>query len=226
MKRFLVGMVAVLALLTCAYAGTSNPNDITLGTANGANCIPFSCRGIDNGNYEQIYNSSAFNGQSINIGDIEFFNQYYNNGGSQGIANLTFSLYLAVTSQSVPDGSIPAGAVLFGNYSLNGGLWTFGNNLTFNGTPFDYNPANGNLELILETSGGSDPSSGVYTYFDADSSGPFSRWCTACGSNQGYGLVTEFSTASGGSTPEPSSLLLTASGLLAMAGVVRRRWLK
>jgi len=219
MKKLLFGMVIVLAFVACANA------DIILGTANGANCIPFSCRGIDNGNYEQIYNSSAFNG-SINIGDIEFFNQYFNNGSTQGVANLNFSLYLAVTSQSVPDGSIPSGAQLFGNYSLNGGTWTYGNTLTFNGGPFLYDPTKGNLELILETTGGSDPSSGIYTYFDADSAGPFSRWCSACGSNQGYGLVTGFSVAQGGTTPEPSSLLLTASGLLAVAGVVRRKWLK
>src|SRR5271166_724497 len=107
----------------------------SFGSANSENCIPFSCRSIDNGNYEQIYNSSAFSGP-INIGDIEFFNTFYNNGSSQSVANLNFSLYLAVTSQSVPDGSIPGGAVLFGNYSLNGGTWTFGNNLTFNGTAF------------------------------------------------------------------------------------------
>jgi hypothetical protein len=220
MKKLLVGMVVVLAFVACANA------DITIGNANSENCIPFSCRSIDNGNYEQIYNSSAFNGQSINIGDIEFFNQYYNNGGSQGIANLNFSLYLAVTSQSVPDGSIPAGAVLFGTYSLNGGLWTYPNTLTFNGTAFNYDPAAGNLELILETTGGSDPSSGVYTYFDAESGGPFSRWCSACGSDQGYGLVTGFSTAQTGTTPEPSSLLLTASGLLGLAGVIRRKWAK
>jgi hypothetical protein len=221
MKKLLVGMVVVLAFVVCANA------DIVIGNANSANCIPFSCRSIDNGNYEQIYNSSAFNG-SINIGDIEFFNTFFNNGSTQGVAKLNFSIYLAVTSQSVPDGSIPGGAVLFGTYNglLNGGTWTYGNTLTLNGTAFNYNPAAGNLELILETTGGSDPSSGIYTYFDADSSGPFSRWCGACGSNQGYGLVTGFSVAQTGTTPEPSSLLLTASGLLGLAGVARRKWLK
>ena len=194
MKKLLVGMVVVLAFVACANA------DIIIGTANSNNCIPFSCRSIDNGNYEQIYNSSAFNGQSINIGDIEFYNQYFNNGSSQSVANLSFSIYLAVTSQSVPDGSIPGGAVLFGTYTntLHGQTWTYGNTLTLNGTPFMYNPGAGNLELILETTGGSDPSNGVYTYFDAESGGPFSRWCGACGSNQGYGLVTGFSEAKQG----------------------------
>ena len=98
MKKLLLGMVIVLAFVACANA------DITIGTANSDNCIPFSCRSIDNGNYEQIYNSSAFNGQSINIGDIEFFNTFYDNGSTQSVANLSFSIYLADTSQSVPDG--------------------------------------------------------------------------------------------------------------------------
>jgi PEP-CTERM motif len=215
-KLFLSAVLVVMVLTVCAHADLiiGNPPD-------SANCIPFSCRSIDNGNYEQIYNSSAFNG-TINIGDIEFYNTYFDNGGTQGVANLNFSLFLAVTSQSVPDGSIPAGAVLFGNYSLNGGLWTFGDTLTFSGTPFFYDPTLGNLELILETSGGSDPTSGTYTYFDANSSGPFSRWCGACGSNQGYGLVTGFSTASN-TVPEPSSFLLMGSGLLAAVGVFRRK---
>jgi len=213
MKKLLAISFAVLASLSVARA------DIVIGTANTGNCIPYSCRGIDNGNYEQIYNSSAFSGP-ISIGDIEFFNTYYDNGGSQGVANMSFSLYLAVTSQSVPDGSIPGGAVLFGSYSLNGGLWTFGNTLTFEGTPFAYDPTMGNLELILVTSGGSDPTSGIYTYFDAESDGPFSRWCSACGGNEGYGLVTGFSAAQ---TPEPSSLILMGSGVLAFAGAIRRR---
>ena len=219
-KLLLSALLVVMALTVCAQA------DIIIGgPPNGANCIPFSCRSIDNGNYEQIYNASAFGGQSINIGSISFYNTNFDNGPSQGIANLNFSLFLAATTQSVPDGSIPGGAVKFGDFSLNGGLWTFGNTLTFTGTPFFYDPTTGlNLELILETSGGSDPTSGVYTYFDSNSSGPFSRWCGACGSNPGYGLVTGFETTSSpGTVPEPSSLLLLGSGLLATLGVVRRK---
>ncbi len=221
MKKLLLGAVVVLALLTVANAGT-----VIIGTANSENCIPFSCPSITGGSpYEQIYNSSAFSG-SINIGTIDFYNTFYNNGGTQSIATMDYSLYLAVTSQSVPDGSTPPGEVLFASGHLSDGLWPYGNTLTFTGTPFLYDPTKGNLELVLDISNASDPSNETFAYFDAESGGPFSRWCPGCGANQGYGLVTGFGAASGGSTPEPSSLLLTTSGLLAVAGVIRRKWLK
>ncbi len=215
MKKFLVLSITILVLLGCAQA------DIIIGNPpNTDNCIPFSCRSIDNGNYEQIYNSTAF-GQSINIGDISFYNTFFNNP-NQGVANLNFSLYLATTAQSVPDGSIPNNAVLFGNYSLNGGAWTFNDTLTFAGAAYNYDPNQGNLELILETNGGSDPNSRAFTYFDANSAGPFSRWCAACGSNPGFGLVTGFETA----VPEPGTLLLTGTSLVAFVGAIRRKWAK
>ncbi len=215
MKKVLVGLALCL---TFALAMPAMADIIIGNPPDSANCIPFSCRAIDNGNYEQIYNNTSF-GQSINIGDIEFYNTFYNGGPTQGVANLNFSLYLATTQQVVPDGTIPNNAVLFGNFSLNGGNWTYGNTLTFTGAAYNYNPTQGNLELILETSGGSDPNSGVYTYFDANDTGPFSRWCQACGGDQGYGLVTGFSTA----VPEPGTLLMMGTGLLGVVGAIRRR---
>jgi hypothetical protein len=218
MKKLLVGAIAVLALLACAHA------DTIIGTANNANCIPISCPSITGGNYQQIYNSGAFGG-SIDIGTISFYNTYFNDGSSQGIATMDYSLYLAVTSQSVPNGGLPPGDVLFASGHLNGSTWPFGDTLTFTGTPFLYDPSQGNLELTMVITNASDPSNEVFTYFDSESGGPFSRWCPNCGSGQGYGLVTGFGTASG-STPEPSSLLLTASGFLAAAGAIRRKWAK
>ncbi len=217
MKKILVGLTLclVFALAMPAMA------DIILGNPpNSNNCIPFSCRSIDNGNYEQIYNSTAFNG-SINIGSISFYDTLFDNGPNQGVANLNFSLYLATTAQLVPDGTIPNDAVLFGNYSLDGGLFAFNSVLSFSGAPYLYDPNQGNLELILETSGGSDPNSGVFTAFDATNGGPFSRWCGGCGNGQGYGLVTGFETA----VPEPGTLLMMGSGLVGVVGVIRRRLL-
>jgi hypothetical protein len=215
MKKLLAGLALCLMFAVALPAMA----DIIIGNPpNSNNCIPFSCRSIDNGNYEQIYNSTAFSG-SINIGSLSFYDTLLNQGPNQGIANLNFSLLLATTAQSVPDGTIPNNAVLFGNYSLNGGLFAFGSTLTFTGAPYLFDPNQGNLELILETSGGSDPNSGVFTGFDATAGGPFSRWCGGCGNGQGYGLVTGFETA----VPEPGTLLMMGTGLVGVVGAIRRR---
>jgi len=213
MKRLIIGLVALLALVTCANAST-------IGTANSANCIPWSCQDVYPGNYQQIYNNGDFSG-SINIGTISFYNTFDNEGSSQGIANMDFSLYLATTSQSVPDGTLPSGDVLFATGHLDGSNFPFGNTLSFTGSPFLYNPANGNLELTVIVANETGPNSGTITYFDAESGGPFSRYCPACGGNQGYGLVTGFNEAS--PVPEPTSILLFGAGLSAIGLAAWRR---
>jgi len=214
MKKAFLCAIALPLFSAVMYAGT------VIGTANSENCIPWSCQDVNPGNYQQIYDSGAFSG-AINIGSISFFDMYYNDGGSQGVAQMDYWIYLAVTGQSVPDGSTPSGDVLFGSGHLGGQNFPFGSTLSFSGTTFAYDPSLGNLELTLLVSSESGPTSGVYTFFDAESGGPFSRWCPACGSNSGYGLVTGFDT--GGTVPEPATSLLLGIGIVAIAAGIRRR---
>jgi hypothetical protein len=217
MRKLLLSSVLMMVVLSvCAQA------QITIGNPpNEGNCIPFSCQNEFPGNYEQIYYNSSFN-SSIDIGSISFFNTFYNNGSNQGVANMDFSLYLATTTMTVPNGTIPSNAQLFGSYTLNGQNWPFGQELTFTGAPYLYNPGSGNLELIVEVSSSSGPNSGVFTYFDANDDGPFSRWCPDCTSGlEGYGLVTEFDTTSS-TVPEPGTLTLLGSGFAAF-GMLRRK---
>jgi hypothetical protein len=206
MKRLFMCAVAVLALTALMHAG------VVIGTTNSENCIPWSCQDIHPGDFQQIYNGGAFP-SVIDIGSISFFDTFYNGGG--GIASMSYMIDLAVTSQSVPDGSIPAGDVLFASGSLNGQNFPFGDTLTFTGAPFFYDPSTGNLELTVLVSNESGPLSGRYTYFDAGNGNPFSSWSPAYGYIQGYGLVTGFTA-----TPEPSTLFmaLMGAGVFAVGG--------
>lgn len=214
MKAILLCAIAIPVFGTLMYAGT------VIGTANSENCIPWSCQDEHPGNYQQIYNSGAFSG-AIDIGSISFFDMGYNNGGSQGIAQMDYTIYLAVTGQSVPDGSLPSGDVLFASGHLAGQDFPFGSTLSFSGTTFAYDPSLGNLELTVLVSSESGPASGTYTFFDAGSGNPFSRWSPDSGGNQGYGLVTGFDT--GGTVPEPATSLLLGIGIVAIAARSRRR---
>jgi len=214
--------VFVVVMMLSAWASAG----IVIGVPDAnSNCIPWSCLNVFSGNYEQTYNNTAFPG-AMTISLIDFFNTVTNNGPNQGVGQFSGSVYLAVTSQAIPDGSIPGDAVLFATGSMNGQNWPFGKTLDINGTPFYYDPSLGNLELILVPSaitGG--PLSGVYTYFDAGYNNPFSFWCLGCGSNPGYGLVTGFNTG-GPTTPEPGSMVLLGTGIVGLAGRLRRKFMR
>ena len=74
------------------------------------------------------------------------------------------------------------------------------------------------MVVLVSNPGG--PLSGVITYLDSGGNNPFSRWCPACGGNQGFGLVTGFTYSA---TPEPGSMVLLGTGILGLAGTLRRK---
>ncbi len=212
-------LTIALTLLCCSGMLFASSTVVIGGPPNSANCIPWSCQSQFPGNYAQTYLGTAFNTGPISISDIEFYNTFFNNGPNQSLASMNFNIYLATVSNPVPDGTLPAGATLFFTGSLNGQVWPFGQTLTFNGTPFNYNPANGNLEMYVSVSNNSGGS--IPVYFDAAFNGNISRWCPDCGSNAGYGLVTGFSY--GPAVPEPASLFLLGTGLLGLGGMIRKK---
>ena len=87
--------------------------------------------------------------------------------------------------------------------------------LTVAGTPFVYDPAGGNLLLDIRSS----ISASGRAFFDArigDADGLFSRAHNFGSGFTGYGLVTQFNTST---VPEPGSIALVGTGLLALLGM-------
>jgi hypothetical protein len=223
--------VVMLLVLT---AGIMVHADVTVGTYTTGNCFPYLCNdsGTNSGvsiDYQQGYSHSAFSGP-ITITDIGIYyaSQF---GGTSTVLAGTYDVYLAYVNGTFNNLS----TTLSNNYTsrtlvatLNeNGSTTTNPSWSFNITPFTYNPANGDLLLevvannqtILQNGNGNG-------YNEADNTGSVMNraYCitnVGCNANDGVGLVTTFSTSS--TVPEPSTFLMLGSGIMGLAGVMRRK---
>jgi len=217
-------------------AGASLQADtIVLGIpAVSANCDPIGCPTFFGlGTYQQVYLGNAFPG-AMTIDDIGFYqSEVLGNGGQ--LAGGTFTLSLSYTTAS-PLGGLdvsngPSANIEPGTEEqfFTGTLPAFTpyateNILTFSGTPFAYNPADGNLLLTVSVTGGTD--STPYLFMDETGTTPVTSsayFGTGNGANS-TGLVTgiNYTPATGPSTPEPASLLLVLAGIGLIGYKVRR----
>jgi PEP-CTERM motif-containing protein len=204
------------------------------------NCDPFGCPGfIGLGTYQQVYLSSAFP-TSISIAGLTFYEGQVFNGGvpSGGTYTISFSYTsfdpggLSTVSpgdnetsgtQTFFTGTLPALTPETGGFYLN-----------ITGTPFVYNPADGNLLLTVSVTGAT--STGPVLYLNEAACGPKTSCPTGAtvvsgdvyfgttnGGNVQGGLVTGFDYTSLLSTPEPASLLLVLTGVALIGARLRRR---
>lgn len=209
--------LVLTALLT--FSGPFLSAGTVVGSNDGGNCYPFSCFASDGGTlYQEVYSSSAFS-SPITITNLTFY-QAPGFGGSMDDAYYTIDL--STTPSNVGDGyplTVGADDQVFGTFHVSGNMPT---QLTFTGTPFNYNPSNGNL-LMQVTVGTVNSTVGYSSFFEADYTGSVvSRaWNEGAGPGSGTGaLVTGFNVAS---TPEPASFGLLACGLGALTAMLRRR---
>lgn len=235
MKRILV-VIAVLAF-SLALAGVANAGDITVGTYNGGNCYPFMCNdsGSNSGQsmfYEQVYSSSAFSGTTtINSLTFYFASQF---GGSSLFLNGSYLIELSTTSAPVNglSSNMLANIGADNQTFFSGNLGGLDSNpsVTINGTPFTYNPLNGNLLMAVIVNNQDNVCNGCGNgYMEADGTGAVTSRAYVVGPGttatgvDSTGLVTTFGTGTITQTPEPASLMLLGTGLLGLAKGLRKR---
>jgi hypothetical protein len=235
----LVRFIQQLAWLCClvgpaAYAGT-------IGNYDWASCYPFLCNdsGTDVGpsiTYQQAYRASAFSGP-ITISTLSFYSYDYNSAGN--VLGGDYQIYLSTTSRAVGNlhqkfsQNLGADNALFYSGNLAGAV--NGNEFDILGTPFLYDPADGNLLMTIYVSGqdnvpnGDDYSNGFF-WADYPDNGKVHatarNYVVGSGTKANkddnlLGLVTGFNEAA--AVPEPASLALLGCGLGALAVLGRKK---
>lgn len=219
-KQSLVAVAVGLAM-----AGVVQPaSAVTVGSFDSGNCYPFNCN--DSGtslgesiDYQQIYDASAVG--SITFDQITFFSWPY--VAPFAVLSGDYDITFGTTTSAVGSGypiSMSNTATFF-NGALGGPI---GSTYSITGTPYSYNPTDGNLVMeIVVTNQANVPNGSGNSYFWADytaSDTTRAYLLTGYGTYSGTGaLVTEFTSA----VPEPESYAMLLAGLGLLGLVTRRR---
>ena len=217
------GRCARLTLLAFGtlFCGLASASTITIGNGTSGNSAPFSAY---LGEYQQVYNGALFSGP-VYITEITFFGSAFS--GYAGISG-TFTLDLSTTkATTVPGGISDIYSANIGADNAQFFSGTVTNGFSFAGGPFLYDPSKGNLLLDVNALS-TDPNQ---SFLAAGCSTDTNRVATFGGTTfvglifctpsapPTYGLETEFTyVGATATTPEPSTLLMLATGLLLLVG--------
>jgi hypothetical protein len=172
------------------------------------NCDPFGCPALFGlGTYQQVYASTAFP-SPLTIATVSFYDTQVHSVGTQALGTFTLSFAYTSKAPGMLDLTNPSNNITSGSQTFYAGMLpnlATGNgtpSLIVSGTPFAYNPANGNLLLTVVVSTPVDQPTLLYldqaaatnlttnAYFGVVKSGPVS------GGNDIGGLVTGFASSS------------------------------
>lgn len=214
----------LVCVLVAALGGARA--DTIVGNHNTYNSLPFSS-GPAYGlvEYQQVYASSAFPGP-ITIGSVYFFGEdpYIGQLMDTGDYTISFSVTSAVVNGLSSNLASNIGTPLqtFGTFHVEGNMPSV---LTFVGTPFSYDPGQGNLLMDVTLANG--VNLGAFSYFQADNSGSVTSRAYNIALGKGadrVGLVTGFGPARA-EVPEidPASTLSALSLAALGLGLFSRR---
>jgi hypothetical protein len=203
-----VGLLSVSLLWGSAARAN---NSVTVGNANDGTCYPFSCAASEGITlFQQIFNGSSFSGS----GYITSFDQTLFTALDYGpelldsaTYEIGFSTLPTYSLSPSPIDNIGFDYASFGAYSL-GGLSP--NILSFEGTPFYFDPAQGNLVMTVLISDLTTSSNIYNAFYNSDHSIDQTFRCygnvAACSVDKNA-PVTTFNLASSLSVPAPLPLL-------------------
>ena len=179
---------------------------VIIGGTNEENIFPFSFNYV--GDYQQVYDASAFSGAAY-ISEVAFFEDpVYGSGPISG----TFDIHFSTTTAGVGALSTTYGDNIGSDYALffSGSVSDV---LSFTGTPFLYNPSVGNLLMSIYTYTGIGSHALEAGINDPATSRIYNLGGSLAPTADNIGLRTEFTVSAVSAVPEPTSLLLLGTGL-------------